>query len=364
MADPNVLKFNIALEDFDASLLPRDAQQRGTTAFRNAVKAYLEADFSRLGGWTSVDVDDRTIEVSWTPGGQPPDPFAQIVEKLQRGEYSGAIMLMRLFLSDRPTDVNLLYNLGMALSDTGELDEALEYLQRAIALAPNFSNAKVALGVALQRQGKDSEALSILNATVRDDPANPWAQRNLGACLLKNENPKEAEKHLREATLLNPSDQQAMFGHAEALRKLGRTSEADEAYRKTINIDEYSKIAELAQNARRQIAEKSFKMRSGGSTRPDAVMYCLAAIDKFQELTSSEVQAVAYEIAMLGRKGLDTNDPTKKYKLRTLPGDFSGLQLVCLMYVAFKSIAPEMDVGFDLSKEYAAAQALHGKDHL
>jgi hypothetical protein len=29
------------------------------------------------------------------------------------------------------------------------------------------------------------------------------------------------------------------------------------------------------------------------------------------------------------------------------------------MYVAFKSIAPEMDVGFDLSKEYAAARALH-----
>jgi hypothetical protein len=29
------------------------------------------------------------------------------------------------------------------------------------------------------------------------------------------------------------------------------------------------------------------------------------------------------------------------------------------MYVAFKSIDPQMDIGFDLSKEYAAAQALH-----
>jgi hypothetical protein len=29
------------------------------------------------------------------------------------------------------------------------------------------------------------------------------------------------------------------------------------------------------------------------------------------------------------------------------------------MYVGFKSIAPEMDIGFDLSKEYAAARALH-----
>src|SRR5439155_1647349 len=51
--------------------------------------------------------------------------------------------------------------------------------------------------------------------------------------------------------------------------------------------------------------------------------------------------------------GLDTNDPTQKYQLNTLPGNFSGLNLVCLMYVAFKSIAPEMDIGFDLAKEYA-----------
>jgi hypothetical protein len=31
------------------------------------------------------------------------------------------------------------------------------------------------------------------------------------------------------------------------------------------------------------------------------------------------------------------------------------------MYVAFKSFAPKTDIGFDLSKEYAAAQTLHEK---
>jgi hypothetical protein len=32
------------------------------------------------------------------------------------------------------------------------------------------------------------------------------------------------------------------------------------------------------------------------------------------------------------------------------------------MYVAFKSFAPEMDIGFDLSKEYAAAKSLEASD--
>ena len=68
---------------------------------------------------------------------------------------------------------------------------------------------------------------------------------------------------------------------------------------------------------------------------------------------------VAFEIAFMGRTGLDTNDPAQKYQLKNLPGNFSGLNLVCLMYVAFKSIAPETDIGFDLSKEYAAAKNLH-----
>jgi len=56
------------------------------------------------------------------------------------------------------------------------------------------------------------------------------------------------------------------------------------------------------------------------------------------------------------------SDGKWKYELKALPGNFSGLHLICLMYVAFKSIAPEMDIGFDLATEYAAAKALRGQE--
>ena len=88
-------------------------------------------------------------------------------------------------------------------------------------------------------------------------------------------------------------------------------------------------------------------------------MYCLSAIEKFEKMSEEDVKRIGFEIAMKGRGGLDTNDPTPKYQLESLPGDFSGLNLVCYMYVAFQSIAPETDIGFDLSKEYAAAKSLH-----
>ena len=361
MPDPSLLKFTLAIDDFDISLLPPEAQQRGTPAFREAVKKYLSTEFNRMGGWNSVEVDNHLIEVSWTPDRQPADPLAQVVEKLNRAEYPGAITLLRLFLSDRPNDVNLLYNLGMALSDTSQLDDAVNHLRRAVTLADDFTNARIALGVALQRQGKNADAIVALTEAVRRDSKNSLAHRNLGASLGQAGRTEEAEKHLRQATVLDPQDQQAMFGLAETLALLSRHKEAEEAYKKVIEINEYGNIAELAQEALRKMAEQSFKDRAVGGLRPDAIMYCVSAMEKFEKMSQEEVKRIAFEITMKGRTGLNTNDPKQKYQLNSLLGNFSGLNLVCLMYVAFKSIAPEADVGFDLSKEYAAAKTLYGE---
>ena len=41
--------------------------------------------------------------------------------------------------------------------------------------------------------------------------------------------------------------------------------------------------------------------------------------------------------------------------LRSLPGEFTALHLLCIMYVAFKQFAPDTDIGFDLSAEYGMA---------
>ena len=67
---------------------------------------------------------------------------------------------------------------------------------------------------------------------------------------------------------------------------------------------------------------------------------------------------ISFEIALKGQDGLDINDPSKIYHLRSLKGDFTALYLVCIMYAGFKEIAPGTDVGIDFSEEYAMAQKL------
>ena len=61
---------------------------------------------------------------------------------------------------------------------------------------------------------------------------------------------------------------------------------------------------------------------------------------------------------MKGQSGLDTNDSAQKYTLKTLPGKFSGLHLVAIMYAGFKQLDPTLDAGIDFKPEYEAALAL------
>lgn len=47
--------------------------------------------------------------------------------------------------------------------------------------------------------------------------------------------------------------------------------------------------------------------------------------------------------------------------MRLMPRDFSGLHLLCLEYVGFRIIDPAVDIGFDISAEYAEACRVRGK---
>ena len=46
--------------------------------------------------------------------------------------------------------------------------------------------------------------------------------------------------------------------------------------------------------------------------RPDVVMYCLGALQRFDAMTAKEIEKLGYEIVVLGMNGLDIHDPAKK----------------------------------------------------
>lgn len=359
------LKFTLSVQDFLTYLLPEKSSKVGTAEFRKAVVKFYTDQFAEAGGNTIVEIDEENISVQWIPDEVAKDPFAYALDLLRHGELAEAVPLLESFLAADPDDIDTLYNLGMAQSDLGRFDDAVRHLSRLVKLKPDHVNGVVALGVAYQRSGASEKAIEVLERAIHLDAKNGYAQRNLGALLMKLGRIDEAEGHLRAAYQIMPQDQASAYGLAQCLGKSGnaeKLADADELYVEAVRLDQVPQITELARQARSRLAHQSFSDAAAGGLRMDAVMYCLSALQKFSEMDAEEVQNVAFEIAMLGRSGLDTNDSSPKYTLRSLSGNYTGLQLVSMMFVGFKKIDPSLDVGFDLSREYEAAKQLSASE--
>lgn len=360
MAGAQPLKFIIGVEDFDLKLLPPDAQQVGSDAFRSAVRQFYRDEFAAVGGTVSVAFDRATIEVTWEPDRPDTSLFERAAERLRVGDRAGAVPLLQALVAVEPDNVEAHYNLGMALSDLGSFSDAQLHLLKVVHRDPENVNALVALGVALSRSGDLDAARRRLEQAIAQDPSNGYAHRNLAAVFGNLGERAAAIRHFREAYRLLPDDQLSIYGLARALDDFGddkAQAEAGRLYRSAIALDPDTEIAELARRASSSLAQRRLKSAADG-LRMDAVMYCLGALERFAQMRREDVQAVAFEVALLGRRGIDVNDPETTYELRSLPGEFTGLHLMSLMYVGFKQVAPEMDIGFDLAAEHEAALQL------
>jgi tetratricopeptide (TPR) repeat protein len=347
---------DIPLDEFDLSLLPKGVERSDTPEFREAVTEFFRSELREAAEWVQVAFDGNLIRLTWTPRAGGREPFEQAVGHLKSGDYNRGIQLLNVLLRMDPKNPHILYNLGMALSDLGRLEEAIKHLRNAARATPENANIHVALGVAHYRAQKLLDAKKYLEKALSLDSENPYALRNLGACMLAmGVDPSKAETHLKKAVSILPEDQQSWVSLGRALEDQEKLDEADRAYVRALEINPYDRAAEMAKAGRTRISEKVIRQAAGGGIRMDAVMYCLGALERFQGMSKEEIQKIAFEIAALGTKGINPGDMDKKYRLRTLPGEFSGLQLLSYMYVTWKKTAPEMDMGFDLSKEYQQA---------
>ena len=133
--------------------------------------------------------------------------------------------------------------------------------------------------------------------------------------------------------------------------------EADVLHLRFIKEHSSSPMAKDAEPALTAFAHKRLKANSKGGFRPYVMMYILSALQTFDDLGPYKRKAIALEIAVLGRNGLDINDPDKKHTLNALPDKFSGLHLLAIMFTAFRQIDPTVETGADFVAEYEAGSS-------
>ena len=352
------LVFTFPLDEFDLAKLPVNPEvlRSNRGLLEEAVSNYFSNQFKAIGGEAQISIRQNTVTVRWVPESGLSGLVEHGIALLQKGDYGTGLVLLQSAQGQEPDNPIILFNLGMAYSDKGNLAEALALLSKLTSLEPDNPRAWTALGVALFRSEKLPEAEQALHRGVELDPEDGYAHRNLGGLLIGRDR-AAGLRHMAKAADLLPDDQAAQFNYGIALLQDGKQAEADKVLIRAIEIAPLSSVAEQARTARTQIAHQNMRSAVGGAPRMDAVMYCLSALKLFAE-SPDKLQPVTFEIAMLGRGGLDINSPAQKYTLKTIPGKFSGLHLVSYMYVGLKQLDPSADPGIDLSKEYEMAKQL------
>jgi tetratricopeptide (TPR) repeat protein len=349
--------FQRPLDQIDISGLP----QRGTPEFEQAVISHYAMQYAARGWNAFVTVDDEFVRVVAVPErGIAPKQY--VLGLLQHGFLQDALPVLEA-LAGMLDDADIHYNLGICLSELGQIERSIAPLKRCIEIDPTYTNAYVGLGVSYTKLGKHGEAEQALRTALQQDPGNSFAKRNLAAVLARTGKLAEALPYFRQAASLAPDDPGAAFGLAQCLDDLGGDyrKEADKLYQDIARRFPNHPLAEAALQARSKVGQADLRAAVSGNVRMDAVFYMQGAMDAFANLTRQQLGEVTMEIALLGRSGLAINNPHKRYNLTSLPGDYSGLQLLAMMHVGLRMLDPGADTGTGLDREHEVALAMRGK---
>lgn len=187
-------------------------------------------------------------------------------------DYEGAWECLRRAWQADSIGVTIVPAMGDCLAGLGRYEESLAYYNKAIAGFPLIADGYGGRQFAYRRLGKMEAALDDALHYQALAPQKAHAQMSVARCLLRMGRAGEARPYLEEAVSLDSvplGSTQRMF----ALLYLGRTAEAENWCRKTLEADEA-------------------EVRAGRTVRPDNAAYFNAA--RFYARLGDTAQALAF----------------------------------------------------------------------
>ena len=130
-------------------------------------------------------------------------------------------------LRDEPTDHITMTNLALRYLQVGEFEAAVEQLQTATRLAPDYAHAQYALGTTFITVGKMDEATTAFSRVVEIEPRHAGAHQNLGVLMESAGNIIDAEAHYRLAAQFDPRSADTRYNLARLAEHKGNSAEAE-----------------------------------------------------------------------------------------------------------------------------------------
>ncbi len=128
-------------------------------------------------------------------------------------------------------------NLGLALLQREQVDEAIAEFREAIKIEPRYSKPHNNLGIALLEQGRTDDAIREFRAALEEKGDFAEVTYNLGVAELRKGQFAEAIAQFQRALNLRPDLAKARYGLGSGLLRAGRTSEAIVEFQKVVALD-------------------------------------------------------------------------------------------------------------------------------
>jgi len=169
--------------------------------------------------------------------------LALATEHLRGGRPALAIGPLREAALLQPQHAVLQHDLGLALLEVGQVDEAIAALRRAVDIDPAFADAHFRLGIALEKRGDMGGAVLAYDRATELSPALTEAWFRAGALVYALGHRDEAIGCFRRAAETGPKTSFGRLGKARALLTEERDLEAEKVLRKTIAVEPGNALA-------------------------------------------------------------------------------------------------------------------------
>jgi protein O-GlcNAc transferase len=164
------------------------------------------------------------------------EAFATAIQHHKAGRLGKAEEIYRQILEADPTHSEILHLLGLMNAQRGNLEAAVTYIGRALALRPEWPEAQANLGNALREQGKPHEAVRFLERALQLRPDDAIAQNNLGNAFKDQGRFDEAVACYERALALKPDFAAARVNLGVTLKTQGNLDEAIDCFQRALAL--------------------------------------------------------------------------------------------------------------------------------
>ena len=140
-----------------------------------------------------------------------------VAARTQASSWQNSETLWRRTLACTSRNSGAEQNLGQAIHEKGNVEEAIMHFQNALRIDPSQASVHSALGVVLLEMGRAQQSLTYLERALELDPNDADAHYNFGNTLLQLGRAREAVAQYNRALEINPDDIEAQNNMAWVL---------------------------------------------------------------------------------------------------------------------------------------------------